>query len=118
MRQHFDLLPGLFAPVLSLDTLRAGLEGGPERFEVIDSGPSPDVQLEYSQAVRAVDAFVESLPTRDREIVRSVFWDCQSQSQVAARLKVSKMAITKALHRIHARARVALVAHQHLAPVN
>lgn len=117
MRQSAQryLFAGVFAPVLSLDELCNGLDDETESvtFDITDSAPLPDVQLECEQALLAVDAFVASLSPRDQEIIRRVFWDGETQTEVAARLGVSKMAISKTLARIYVRGRLALAAHQH-----
>ena len=78
MRHSVDayLFPGIFAPVLSLEELSSRLdpETGHATFDLPDSAPGPDVQLEHSQAHAADLRFVDVLPARDREIVRRVFW--------------------------------------------
>lgn len=114
MRQSHDsyLFPGAFAPVLSLDALIAPVEEGGNAFEIQDPAPVQDEQFAHNQILDAVGRFVDSLSPRDREIVRSVYWDGQTQTEVAVRLSVSKMAISKAIARILKLGRVELAAHQ------
>lgn len=122
MRQsaNMSFFAGAFAPVLSLDELSARLdpETGHATFDISDSAPLPDARLEHSQADDAVGRFVDSLPARDREIVRRLFWEDETQTDVAADFSVSKMAISKAMARIAQRGRVALADHEHLALLN
>jgi RNA polymerase sigma factor (sigma-70 family) len=114
VRQCGYLFPGVFAPVLSLDQLCANREGA-SSFDLVDSQPTPHQRLEISQALAAVHKFVDDLPTRDRQIIRSVFWEGRSQANVAVEFKVSKMAISKTVARIRARGRIVLADHQFLA---
>ena len=115
MRQRDHLFWGVFAQTLSLDQLYAKCEEDGSPFDLVDAEPTPDRALEVVEAYAAVRKFVDELPPRDREIVRSVFWDDRSQSEVAIELKVSKMAISKAVARICARGRLTLSSHQFLA---
>lgn len=119
MRQRkptsFPLFAGVFAPVLSLDALTAHHEayGGP-RFDVPDEGPHPDAQLEEFQGCAAVKDFIDSLPPRDQEIVKRLFWQDETQTQIAGRFGLSKMAISKAMARIAKQGRATLADHRHL----
>jgi RNA polymerase sigma factor (sigma-70 family) len=118
--QDSYLFPGAFAPILSLDEVAASLdeETGAGPYDLTDPAPLAVEQLERDEARRAVCSFLASLTPRDQEIIRRVFWDEESQTAVAGRLKVSKMAISKAMARIFKHARVALTAHEHLALTN
>ena len=104
MRRAIDvpLFWGAFAPTLSLDELYAGpdLRPGEQDFDIIDESPLVDKAIEQAEARCAVNKFVQSLSPRDQEIVHGVFWRGLTQTEVASRLKVSKMAISKALARI------------------
>lgn len=115
-RISIPLFPGVFAPILSLDALTAQreAEGGPS-FDIVDDSLGPDEQLEQAQGLAAVNGFVDSLPPRDQEIVKRLFWQEQTQTEIAASFGVSKMAISKAIARICKHGRTALAAHQHLA---
>ena len=94
MRRAIDvpLFWGAFAPTLSLDELYAGpdLRPGEQDFDIIDESPLVDKAIEQAEARCAVN----------QEIVHGVFWRGLTQTEVASRLKVSKMAISKALARI------------------
>lgn len=122
MRQSVDLylFPGVFAPILSLEELSSRLdpETGHATFDIPDSAPDPEVRLEHLQAHAAVLGFVDFLPTRDREIVRRVFWAGETQTEIAADFGLSKMAISKAMARILRQGRIALADHEHLALMN
>lgn len=115
MRKQDYFFPGVFAPVLSLDQLyEKGREDG-SGFDLVDNEPTPDQIFENGQTITAIREFVDNLPPRDRLIVRAVFWEDRTQTDVASELHVSKMAISKAVARICARGRVALTPHQFLA---
>jgi RNA polymerase sigma factor (sigma-70 family) len=120
MRQRTPTSPplyaGVFAPVLSLDALTArhDADGGPS-FDIADDAPRADEVLEQAQGLAAVNGFVDSLPPRDQEIVKRLFWQDHTQTEIAASFGVSKMAISKAMARISARGRQALAVHEHLA---
>lgn len=110
------LFCGVFAPVLSLDALTAGHgAAGDSSFDIRDDSPGAEERLEQAQGLAAVHDFVDSLPPRDQEIVKRLFWQDETQTQIAASYGVSKMAISKAMARICARGRQALAAHEHLA---
>jgi DNA-directed RNA polymerase specialized sigma24 family protein len=111
------LFPGVFAPVLSLDALcdRQDADGF-NSFDIPDHDtPVLDEQLARAEGFAAVDAFVNGLPDRDRVIINRLFWLGHTQTQVAADLGVSKMAISKAVARICALGRRLLAPHRHLA---
>jgi RNA polymerase sigma factor (sigma-70 family) len=114
------LFAGAFAPVLSLEELSSRLdpETGHATFDIPDDSPRPDARLEHGQAHQAVQRFVETLPARDREIVRRLFWENETQTDIAADFGVSKMAISKTMARIARQGRVALADHEHLALLN
>lgn len=119
MRQRtptsIPLFAGAFAPALSLDVLtaRRDAEGGPS-FDIRDEAPHPDAHLEEAQGRAAVNDFVDSLPPRDQEIVKRLFWQDETQTQIAARFGLSKMAISKAMARIAKQGRAMLADHRHL----
>lgn len=106
--------------VLSLEELASGLDPHSDSpaFDIPDSSPSADEQLERDEAFQAVGDFVRSLPPRDQEIVRRVFWNEETQTAVALRFGVSKMAISKAMRRITKQGRAALAPHRHLVLIN
>lgn len=122
MRQSVDsyLFAGAFAPVLSLEELSSRLdpETGHATFDFPDSAPQPDARRELGQAHEAVLRFVDCLPARDREIVRRLFWEDQTQTEIAEDFGVSRMAISKAMARIARQGRLALADHEHLALLN
>lgn len=81
---------------------------------ISDGSPSMMTQLASLETKALVRRFVETLPGRDREIVRRVFWDGETQTAVAADLGVSKMAVSKAIARITKRGRDVLPLPEHL----
>lgn len=120
MRQGIEsyVFPGVFAPVLSLEELsRFDLESG-TTFDIPDPALLADAQLERAQAKEAVSRFVRSLRARDREMVRRIFWEDETQTDIAASFGVSKMAISKAMARIARQGRIALAQHEHLVLMN
>jgi RNA polymerase sigma factor (sigma-70 family) len=114
------LFPGAFAPVLSLDALYSQQDAdGVKSFEIPDEDtPPPDEQIAQAEGFAAVDAFVNALPDRDRLIVTRLFWLGHTQTQIAADLGVSKMAISKAVTRIFRLGRRLLAPHQNLTFMN
>jgi DNA-directed RNA polymerase specialized sigma subunit len=114
------LFPGVFAPVLSLDALTAQPDAdGSNRFDIADEDAiTPDEQIAQAEGFAAVAAFVNALPKRDHLIVKRLFWLGHTQTQVAADLGVSKMAISKAVARICRLGRALLAPHEHLAFMN
>ena len=111
MVHDYDLFcfPGVFAPVLSLDDLRTpGDDDGEASFDITDPEPLADDFLARMQVFEAVNAFVALLTPREQQIVRQIFWEDRSQTEVAAFFKVSKMAISKTVARIREKGRVAL----------
>jgi DNA-directed RNA polymerase specialized sigma subunit len=113
------LFPGVFAPPLSLDVLIAGRDAdGGTSFDIPDESSRADEQLEQLQAFTAVDDFVSSLPPRDQEIVKRLFWQDETQTEIAVSFGVSKMAISKVMARIAKLGRAALADHRHLALSN
>src|SRR5262249_37909508 len=111
-----SFLPGPFAATLSLDALFP--VGGADGLHQVDPGRLPDRQLEWADATKAIRAFVASLSPRDQEIVRRLFWQGQTQAEVASDLGVTKMAISKVMARITRLGRTALADYEHLALVD
>jgi len=113
--------PGVFAPVLSIDALTAqpGADGF-DSFDIADEDAlTPDEQIAQAEGLAAVEAFVNELPERDQLIiVKRLFWLGHTQTQIAADLGVSKMAISKAVARICRLGRSLLAPHEHLAFMN
>lgn len=67
--------------------------------------------VERSDAIAATAAFVATLDLADQALVRRVYEDGATQTAVAEELGTSKMAISRRLARIHARARVTLASY-------
>jgi RNA polymerase sigma-B factor len=119
MRQQQDsyLFPGAFAPILSLDQLCAeGLDegNGSKPFDLVDPEPLPDAMLEREESHQAVRRYLGTLTPRDQALLRGVFWDDESQTEVAIKFGVSKKTISKAMNRILRQGRVALAEHEYL----
>lgn len=108
------LFIGAFAPVLSLDALTDQLDAdGRKRFDIKEeSVPEPASAVETDQARIAVRQFVNALPRRDQMIVIRHYWLGESQTEIAADLGVSKMAISKALAKVMRLGREHLVAYR------
>jgi RNA polymerase sigma factor (sigma-70 family) len=114
------LFAGAFAPVLSLDALTGQPDAyGVYRLDIADEDALlPDEQIAQAEGFAAVDAFVDALPERDKLIVKRLFWLGHTQTQIAADLGVTKMAISKALARICRLGRTLLAPHEHLVSIN
>lgn len=121
MRQSVGsyLFSGVFAPVFSLDELmsRGDAATGPA-FDIVDESPGVDEQLAHAQGTKAIRQFLSALSQRDQEILKRLFWQDETQTQIAASMGVSKMAISKAFARICKQGRSSLAAHRHLALIN
>ena len=74
-------------------------------------GAMADIRAAHEAAMR------EHLATAT-EIVRRLFWENETQTDIAADFGVSKMAISKTMARIARQGRVALADHEHLALLN
>ncbi len=113
------LIAGVFSPAISLDALvdQREADGGPA-FDVADDAPSTEDLIAAAEGIDAVRAFVQRLSVRDREIVESHFWRGETQTEIAARQGVSKMAVCKAVARICRLGREQLADHRHLAFVH
>ncbi len=109
------VFPGAFRPILSLDALFEIDADGLVDFNIAGDWPGPDACAERSEAIAAVNRFVDDLPQRDRIIIQSLFWEDRTQTEIAYTLGVSKMAISKAVSRILRHARQFLVGHEQTA---
>lgn len=122
MRHEVDLytFPGVLAPSLSLDLLLERNDSDRfQPFDIPDDNVQPlDEQVDRDRARVAVNEFVHDLSERDQLIVIRLFWWGDTQSQIAADLGVSNMAVSKAKARILRRGRHVLVDHQHIACIN
>src|SRR5207247_2417674 len=74
--------------------------------------PDPDVDLELhvelAEVQSAIAGFLQTLEPRDREFVERVFWNDESQADIARAFNVSGAAISKRMGRIAQRGRIAL----------
>lgn len=118
MWQNADFLDALGCPIriVSLDAPFRHADGQDVlRVNLISDGaPSVVTQLARVETKAIVRRFVNALPTREREIVRRVFWDGETQTAVAADLGISKMAVSKVISKITKRGREALPRYEHL----
>ena len=118
MWQNADFLDSFCRPIriVSLDVSCRHADGQEvARVNLISDGaPSVVAQLASLETEVLVRQFVETLPRRDRDIVRRVFWDGETQTAVAADLGVSKMAVSKAISRITKRGRDVLPRCEHM----
>ncbi len=80
----------------------------------IIADPAADAErvLEATELHDAVGRFVASLGPKDRELIERVYWQGETQSEVAREFQVSGAAISKRMTRIQAMGRVALSEHQ------
>lgn len=77
-----------------------------------DRAPGVLTQLQHHEMQSIVRKFIDGLPKRDQEIIRGVYWAGETQTAIANRLGVSKMAVSKAMARITKQARLALPAYE------
>ncbi len=83
-----------------------------------DRTPSVLSLLADRETKAMVRQFIDGLPRRDREIVLGVYWEGETQTSIASRLGVSKMAISKAMTRITKQARRELSHYEQLSCSN
>lgn len=83
-----------------------------------DRRPSVLAELAHHEMQAMVRTFIEGLPKRDQEIIRGVYWAGETQTAIANRLGVSKMAISKAMARITKQARRVLPEYEQLSSSN
>jgi RNA polymerase sigma factor (sigma-70 family) len=91
------------AEPISLDELiteSVAGRGRSSQFDIPSYGPNPSDDLDSKVSLAAIADFVCGLPKREREIATAVFWGGTSQAEVARRLGVSKMAISKSVSKI------------------
>jgi RNA polymerase sigma factor (sigma-70 family) len=107
---HFFDRFGCPVRILSLDVSPRHADGKEVSLakSLEDQSPSVLAQVAEHEIRAMVKRFVNNLPKRDREIVRGVYWEGESQAAIANRLGVSKMAISKAMARIAKQARRSL----------
>jgi RNA polymerase sigma factor (sigma-70 family) len=113
MRDPDYLFLGAFLPVLSLDTLLS--QGNDEPFDIVDDVPPIESGLEQLQALKAVDDFLATLSVREQDVVKRIYWEGQTQTEVAKAYGVTRMAICKTVARICRLGREALAAYEPLA---
>lgn len=113
------ICPGAIAPVLSFEDLVGHLDpNGLEAFDARDLSPLPDEEFERTEMRKAVNSFLDSLAPRDQEIIRGIFWEEKTRTAIAKDLRVSKMAISKAMSRISEQGRSVLDPYRSLEHVN
>jgi DNA-directed RNA polymerase specialized sigma subunit len=81
-------------------------------YGIADSAPTAAEQIDRARAIADVTKFINTLSTRDQEMVRRLFWFDENQSEVASQFGLSRMAISKAMAKIAKRGRIALAAHE------
>ncbi len=77
-------------------------------YPVVDLSADVERRVELSETRSAISAFIRDLSSRDRELVQRIFWQGQTQADVARSFRVSGAAISKQMARIAARGRIAL----------
>ncbi|ADB51864.1 SigB/SigF/SigG family RNA polymerase sigma factor [Conexibacter woesei] len=82
---------------VSLDAPRPSADG--ERDALVDSLGADDSRLELVEYREAIAGALDALPVREREILRLRFEEDRTQSEIAARLGVSQMQISRLLRR-------------------
>lgn len=82
---------------VSLDAPRPAADG--ERDPLVDAIGGEDARLELVEYREAIAGALAALPERDREILRLRFEEDRTQSEIAARLGVSQMQVSRLLRR-------------------
>ena len=76
--------------------------------EVIDEGPSPETILSARQRESQVWTILESLPEKDRELLRQVFLEERDKDEVCRTFQVDREYLRVLLHRAKAKFRTEL----------
>jgi RNA polymerase sigma-B factor len=74
-------------------------EGGTEIHAVASAGSHPPVETEHVDDRVLIERLMDALSERDREIVRLRFFEQLSQSEIAARVGISQMHVSRLLRR-------------------
>jgi RNA polymerase sigma factor (sigma-70 family) len=94
-------------PFLNIASFDAALDASSDDdtptgvYLVADSGRPPDEEIAVLQLTEAVERFVAGLSPRQQQIVRSLYWDGESQAEIARDLRVTKSAVSQALAKVH-----------------
>jgi RNA polymerase sigma factor (sigma-70 family) len=84
-----------FLNVASLDRLLDRPDENGRPFEVRDSRPLPDEQVERQRACDAIHGAVDELPPRQREVIRAIYFGEDTVTQTAQQLHISAAAVVK-----------------------
>jgi RNA polymerase sigma-B factor len=90
---------------VSLDARRAGAEPGSERETYAESIGEEDDRLELAEYTASIEAALASLDPRDRVVLHLRFAEDLTQSEIAERIGVSQMQISRILRRAIAQLR-------------
>lgn len=102
---HFEDITTPFELVTEENGHEGG--GGHDDHEGFQFEGGPD-QIEIQERKAAVHRFVRSLPERQQNMVKDVFWADRSQAEVARAHGVSRKTITKTLQKAYTRGQMAL----------
>jgi RNA polymerase sigma-B factor len=107
-----DILEGLESAqayaTLSLDAA-ASSDGSDEGASLVDTLGEDDAALQEVEARATVDPLLAGLPPRERRIVEMRFYENLTQSQIAERVGVSQMHVSRLLAKSLAQMRTTLV---------
>ncbi len=99
MHESVCLTP--LATVVSLDGLLASnATGSSGAFDIPDDTPPLDEFYDAHRAQMAVRDFIETLPPRQRDLIKRVFWDDETQASVARSQGISGAAVSKSLNKV------------------
>ena len=73
--------------------------------EMIDEGPSPESAMVSSQRRSQVQTILESLPQKDRELLRLVFLEERNKDEICRTFKVDRAYLRVLVHRAKSRFR-------------
>lgn len=81
------------------DSLDAPTSSGPDGRDLGDVLGEPDADFETAEEAAAVEPYLAALPQRQRRILRLRFFGGMTQSQIAGRLGLSQMHVSRLLRR-------------------
>ena len=84
-----------FLSVVSLDHMFDRCGEDDRSFDIPDPQPAADVQIDRQRAYYSIHGAVESLPPRQRAVIRAIYFSGHTVTQTAKRLKISAPAVVK-----------------------
>ena len=76
-----------------------------ELLDIVSDGEGPEQAMEYRELVKAIDAFLATLPSRKRQIFVCRYWYFDSVSSIASRFCMTENNVSVTLNRVRAQLR-------------